>query len=92
MQMIHQLQERAAGRIEILPGGGVREHNVAELIRGTGCTQVHGSFRTHCQDLSMQHKSDISMETRRAANAGAYGVTDEAAVKAVRTTINTPIA
>ena len=89
MKMIHELQERAAGRIEILPGGGVREHNVAELIRRTGCTQVHGSFRTRCQDSSMQHRAAVSLGTRCADDAGAYGVTDEAAVKAVRLTINT---
>jgi copper homeostasis protein len=35
------LTEQAAGRIQILPGGGIRSHNVAELVRRTGVTQVH---------------------------------------------------
>jgi copper homeostasis protein len=43
--LIRELIERAAGRIEILPGAGVRSDNVAELVRLTGCTQVHGTFR-----------------------------------------------
>lgn len=44
--LIRRLIERSAGRIEILPGAGVRSRNVAELVRATGCTQVHGTFRT----------------------------------------------
>jgi copper homeostasis protein CutC len=37
---------RAAGsRIEILPGGGITPDNVAELVRRTGATWIHGSFR-----------------------------------------------
>ncbi|MBY0230118.1 MAG: hypothetical protein K2W96_12625, partial [Gemmataceae bacterium] len=43
--LIRRLIERAAGRIEILPGAGIRSSNVAELVRRTGCTQVHGTFR-----------------------------------------------
>lgn len=39
--LIGQLIERAAGRIEVLPGGGVRQHNVLELVESTGCSQVH---------------------------------------------------
>jgi len=42
---IRALAERAAGRIEILPGGGIREDNVAEVVRRTGCTAVHLSRR-----------------------------------------------
>lgn len=43
--LLAELIRRAAGRIEILPGAGVRPHNVAELVQRTACTQVHGSFR-----------------------------------------------
>lgn len=42
---IAKLIRAARGRIEILPGGGIAPDNVQELIRRTGCTQVHGSFR-----------------------------------------------
>lgn len=42
---LRALIERAGGRIEILPAGGIREHNVEELVRRTGCTQVHLSRR-----------------------------------------------
>ncbi len=42
---IRALVERAAGRIEILPGGGIREDNVEDLVRRTGCAAVHLSRR-----------------------------------------------
>jgi copper homeostasis protein len=35
------LVRQAAGRIGILPGGGVAEENVATLVRATGVTEVH---------------------------------------------------
>ncbi len=41
--LIRTLVERAAGRIEILPGSGIKPENVAELLRRTGATQVHAS-------------------------------------------------
>ena len=42
---IRALVDRAAGRIEMLPGGGIREHIVAAVVRQTGCDQVHLSRR-----------------------------------------------
>jgi copper homeostasis protein len=43
--LLSRLIEQSAGRIEVLPGAGVRSSNVAELVRLTGCTQAHGTFR-----------------------------------------------
>ena len=43
--LIAELIRRAAGRIEILPAGGIRPWNVRDLIATTGCTQVHASLR-----------------------------------------------
>lgn len=43
--LIAALRDRAAGRIEILPGSGVTPYNATKLITQTGCTQIHGSFR-----------------------------------------------
>jgi copper homeostasis protein len=42
---IRALVEQARGRIEILPAGGIREHNVEAVVKQTGCTQVHLSRR-----------------------------------------------
>jgi copper homeostasis protein len=43
VRRIADLVQRSAGRIEILPGGGVRSSNVLDLVRSTGVHQVHSS-------------------------------------------------
>jgi copper homeostasis protein len=42
--VIRRLVDWSAGRIEILPGGGVTAGNVAALVAETGARQVHGTF------------------------------------------------
>jgi copper homeostasis protein len=42
---LHQLQKHSAGRIELLPAGGIRSRNAARLLQETGCSQLHASFR-----------------------------------------------
>lgn len=39
------LVAQAAGRIEIMPGGGVRPDNIAQLQKATGARQFHSSAR-----------------------------------------------
>lgn len=46
--LIRKLIQHAKGRIEILPGGGIRLTNIDRVIRETGCDQIHiASFATH---------------------------------------------
>ena len=42
---IKTLVRLARGRLEVMPGGGIRAENVECIVRTTGCAQVHGSFR-----------------------------------------------
>lgn len=49
----------AAGRIEILPGGGIRRHNVKEIIARTACSQVHVSPHKVCPDTSAAANPEI---------------------------------
>lgn len=41
--MLHRLVARAAGRLLVVAGGGVRAHNAARLIAETGVAELHGS-------------------------------------------------
>jgi len=43
--LIAQLVARAAGRLIVMPGAGVNEENIAELLRATGAREVHSSAR-----------------------------------------------
>lgn len=39
--LIRELIGKAAGRISIMPGHGVKEHNLEQVIRGTGAGEYH---------------------------------------------------
>ena len=41
--MLRELRKRAAGRIIILPGGGVTPRNAGRILAMTGCTEIHAS-------------------------------------------------
>jgi copper homeostasis protein len=43
---ISQLVAQAAGRITVMPGGGVRSGNIAEIIAATGASEFHSSAIT----------------------------------------------
>ena len=44
--MLRELRRRAAGRIGILPGGGVTPANASCILAQTGCTEIHASAST----------------------------------------------
>jgi len=45
LERLGELVRGVGTKIQILPGGGVRASNAAEVLRETGCTQVHSSGR-----------------------------------------------
>lgn len=58
---IASLMADAAGRIEILPGGGIKVEQIAEIVAATGVDQVHLSARS-LRDSPMQfRRRDIPM-------------------------------
>ncbi len=44
-ELIEQLNNKAINRIIIMPGSGINENNVSELITRTGTREVHASLR-----------------------------------------------
>lgn len=64
------------GNIEILPGGGIRPHNVEQLVSETGCTQVHASMNKLCVDSSTQHNPDIGFGASALAAETEYKMTN----------------
>lgn len=44
--VIKQLIEKAGDEIIIMPGGGITENNIQELVKETGLKEFHGSFRS----------------------------------------------
>ena len=55
-ELLSALVRRAAGRVEIMAGGGVSESNVQRLVAATGVTAVHGTLRVSV-DGRMEYRS-----------------------------------
>jgi copper homeostasis protein len=58
---IRNLARHAAGRVEVLPGGGINAKNVIELVRATGCRQLHIGASSPCDDGSIANGSSIQL-------------------------------
>jgi copper homeostasis protein len=63
--VIERLIERAAGRIEILPAGGIRAGNARRLVERTGCDQVHSSLRDRTGRLNRDEVAEITRAIER---------------------------
>ena len=49
--LIRSLMERTRDQLQVMPGGGIRRHNVGRIVKLTGCTQVHlGASAMACDD------------------------------------------
>lgn len=55
--IIAHLIEKAANRITIMPGCGISENNVADLVRFTGAVEIHASARVSTES-KMLYKND----------------------------------
>lgn len=44
-ETLRQLVAQAAGRIIVMPGAGINIDNAAEIVRYTGCSEIHSSCR-----------------------------------------------
>ena len=78
--LIAELVRRAAGRIEIVPAGGVNRFTVADILTRTGCDQVHASLRQPRLDPSTRSRPDISFGPGIKPPEGRYDATSAIAV------------
>ena len=86
-ELLRRMIEQAAGRIEVMPGGGVRPHNVREIVDVTGCTQVHlTAFSARC-DRSTSN-SPIMFGNLPGAPTPSYECVDQEAVERMRETLD----
>jgi copper homeostasis protein len=60
-EAIRELIAHAQGRIEVLPAGQIRAANVVDLVRETGCTQVHLGAAMAIDDGSIAAEPGIEL-------------------------------
>lgn len=82
--LIERLIDHAAERIEILPGAGIRPHNVNDLVDKTGTRQVHfGIFQTRV-DPSTQNNPTIKFGGSVCPSEDKYNVIHVKSVQSVK--------
>ena len=86
--LIRALIERAAGRVQILPGGGIRPENVRALLNQTGCDQLHASLRTTISDPSVSFRT---VPLGAMSDETSLTVTDAATVQSLLSAVELPI-
>lgn len=86
--LIAKLIRRAAGRIEVLPAGGIRAEAVRRLLVQTRCDQVHTGLRAVGRDPSAGCRPSIQFGRNVALSEGDFDQTDPAAVGALRTALD----
>jgi len=56
LELLAELQKQAAGRIIVMPGGGITPRNVRKIVDGSGVTEVHLSARRNVES-GMSHRN-----------------------------------
>lgn len=79
--LIADLIRRAAGRIEVLPAGGINRFTVADVVARTGCNQVHASLRKSFSDPSVRARPAISFGSPGRGSEDRFDGTSEEAVR-----------
>jgi copper homeostasis protein len=83
LELLAALQRQAAGRIIVMPGGGITARNVRRIVEATGVSEVHLSARGTVES-HMQHRNPRCFlgGTLRPPEFS-WKTTDEAAVRSV---------
>ena len=60
VDLVRRLIEHAGDRIEVLPGGGIKSYNLADIIAKTGCRQVHLTAFKTASDPSTRQRPQVT--------------------------------
>jgi copper homeostasis protein len=75
---------RAAGRIEVLPAGGINRFTVSDVVSRTGCDQVHASLTSANHDRSVAARPQVFFGGTVRSREDEFAVTDPVAVASLR--------
>lgn len=87
-ETVKRLIDAARGRIEILPGAGIKPMNVAKIIAATGCAQVHASCRKMVPPAARNTPVKPSFGFGPAENDAAFCATNADVAQALRAAVD----
>lgn len=79
---LRDLVQQAAGRIIIMPGAGVHEHNIAAIARATGAVELHMSGRSPQESQMHYRNSRISLGGSGGAAEYTHQITSSSRIRA----------
>ena len=82
--LLAALIRRGAGRIEVLPAGGINRFTVTDVVARTGCDQVHASLRTTREDRSVAARPQVAFGGAVKVPEDRYTTTSPEAVAELR--------
>jgi copper homeostasis protein len=83
LELIAALQKQAAGRIVVMPGGGITPRNVSRIVAGTGVHEVHLSARVSVKSRMTHRNSRCYMGGTLRPPEFSWKATDEKVVREV---------
>ncbi len=78
--LIRRLIDHAGDRIEVMPGGGIKPYQFEEIVRVTGCRQIHVAAWASKRDESTSHRPWVTFGGALFPSETHYDVTDRAVV------------
>ncbi|MHC4353578.1 MAG: copper homeostasis protein CutC [Planctomycetota bacterium] len=82
-ELIRKLIDYAGGRIEIIPGSGIRPHNVREIVEQTAAKQVHLSAFEQRIDTSAQSRRHITFGGALRPPEDRYDIVNHKAIRSI---------
>jgi copper homeostasis protein len=81
--LIRRLIEYAGGRIEILPGGGIKPFNISDVVARTGCNAIHLTAFKMVADRSTHGNAAVTFGGALSPPEDRFPMTDAELVKQI---------
>ena len=87
LELIQALHKQAAGRIIVMPGGGITPKNIQKIVSVSGVTEVHLSARARVESSMQYRNSRVFMGGALRPPEFEWKTTDESSVRTVVKTL-----
>jgi copper homeostasis protein len=85
--MLASLVRRGGGRVVVMAGGSVRDHNVGDIVTGTGVREVHVRLTRLTRGGSAPFRPGVRVRKALPEDEAAWEETDEARVRSFLDTV-----
>ena len=86
-KQIAELVRKGGSRLTVIAGGGIRDHNVADLIATSSVREVHVRLTRPVSGAEIQPERDLRIRKPLPEDEGTWEETDESRVRAFVTTV-----